>query len=76
MSDEIQQCDRWVFECPICGQSVPAEGTERHLKGHADALREAEILIGEIMRGEVNPEDEAEKWIREFSPQFHEIKDS
>lgn len=60
----------WVFECPICEKTVRPEETENHLKGHAEALREAEILIDEIMRGEVNPEDEAEKWLRAFAPQF------
>ena len=66
---------QWVFECPICGKSVRAEETESHLKDHAEALKEAEILIAEIMRGEVNPEDEAEKWVRAFSPQFSRQND-
>lgn len=66
---------RWVFECPICGKTVTSEETENHLQDHAEALRDAEILIGEIMRGEVNPEDESEKWIRAFSPQFPKQND-
>jgi len=61
---------RWVFECPICGKTVRPDETENHLNDHAEALREAEILIDEIMRGEVNPEDEAEKWLRAFAPQL------
>jgi len=60
----------WVFECPICGKTVRPEETENHLNDHAEALREAELLIYEIMSGEVNPEDEAEKWLREFAPKF------
>lgn len=67
---------RWVFECPICGKTVRPEETENHLNDHAEALREAEILIDEIMRGEVNPEDEAEKWLRAFAPQFLRPNDS
>ena len=33
-----------------------------------EALREAESLLGEIMKGEVNPEDEAEKFLRAYAP--------
>ena len=36
----------------------------------SEALNEAKILIDEIMRGEVNPEDEAEKWLRAFAPEY------
>lgn len=35
---------------------------------HQDRLSEANVLIAEIMRGEVNPEDEAEKWLRAYAP--------
>ena len=33
----------------------------------AIALRDAETLIGEIMRDEVNAQDECEKWLRAYS---------
>lgn len=33
---------------------------------HSRALRDAETLIGEIMRNEVNAQDECEKWMREY----------
>lgn len=36
----------------------------------SEALNEAKILIDEIMKGEVNPEDEAEKWLRAFAPEY------
>lgn len=33
-----------------------------------DRLAEANELLADIMRGEVNPEDEAEKWLRTYCP--------
>lgn len=34
--------------------------------GQAAALRAAEMIIGEIIRDEVNPKDECEKWMRAY----------
>jgi hypothetical protein len=34
----------------------------------AVALREATKLLTEIMRDEVNAQDEAEKWLRDYAP--------
>ena len=37
-------------------------------KLNTTALRDAAILINEIMKNEVNAEDEAEKWLRAYAP--------
>lgn len=34
-----------------------------------EALNDATKLLIEIMNGEVNPEDEAEKWVRAYAPE-------
>lgn len=60
----------WVFECPICWQKIPESETAQHLERHSLAIAEAEKLIDEIMRGQVNAEDECEKWLREFAPGY------
>lgn len=39
------------------------------IQSDSEALNEAKKLIAEIMRGEVNPEDECEKFLRAFDPQ-------
>ena len=43
-----------------------ARELERELNYAKAKLEEAKKLLGEIMRGEVNPEDEAEKFLREY----------
>lgn len=41
--------------------------TERSIRDkQSRAIRDAETLIGEIMRDEVNAQDECEKWLREY----------
>jgi len=35
-----------------------------------EALDEAARLLAEIMRDEVNAQDEAEKWLRAYAPQY------
>ena len=40
----------------------------------AVALRDAEELFGEIMRDEVNHQDEAEKWLRAYSQNAESIR--
>lgn len=38
-----------------------------------EVIKEAEILLGEIMRDEVNAQDEAEKWLREYGDPTYNI---
>jgi len=59
------------------GVGVPAEFArkmERDLIEARKTVGDAAELIAEIMRNEVNAEDECEKWLRAFSPEhlFHD----
>jgi hypothetical protein len=42
---------------------------ERELEKLRATIVEAAVLLASIMRDEVNAQDEAEKWLREYAPQ-------
>jgi hypothetical protein len=46
--------------CPRCGRP----------RTNVEALNDAAELLAEIMRDEVNHQDEAEKWLRAYAPQY------
>jgi len=60
--------------CPDCKQNIPIGGLahtcpERREREAQAALDDAAELLAEIMRDEVNHQDEAEKWLRAYAPQ-------
>ena len=70
-TNEGQPSRRWFYACG----SYLYEG-EKLLRDRTDiceaveALNDAAELLAEIMRDEVNHQDEAEKWLRAYAPQY------
>ena len=70
-TNEGQPSRRWFYACG----SYLYEG-DRILRDRTDiceaveALNDAAALLAEIMRDEVNHQDEAEKWLRSYAPQY------
>ena len=46
----------------------PVGGMARHIRALESIIEDAAQLLAEIMRDEVNHQDEAEKWLRAYAP--------
>jgi len=57
-----QQCKSWLTT------NFPSNSPAQKVLKLVEGFEDASNLLGEIMRDEVNHQDEAEKWLREFAP--------
>lgn len=65
-----QPSRRWFYACGSYlyeGEKILRDITD--LCEAVEALNDAAELLAEIMRDEVNHQDEAEKWLRAYAPQ-------
>ena len=66
-----QPSRRWFYACGsflYVGEKILRDRTEICEAG--EALNDAAELLAEIMRDEVNHQDEAEKWLRSYAPEY------
>jgi hypothetical protein len=62
---------RWFYACGSYlyeGEKILRDRTD--ICEAVEALNDAAELLAEIMRDEVNHQDEAEKWLRAYAPQY------
>lgn len=70
-TNEGQPSRRWFYACGsylYAGEKILRDRTD--ICEAVEALNDAAELLAEIMRDEVNHQDEAEKWIRAYAPQY------
>jgi len=58
-----KQCKAWLTT------NFPADSPAHKVLKCVEGFEDASNLLAEIMRDEVNHQDEAEKWLREFAPE-------
>jgi len=70
-TNEGQPSRRWFYACGsylYAGEQMLRDRTD--ICEAVEALNDAAELLAEIMRDEVNHQDEAEKWLRAYAPQL------
>ena len=70
-TNEGQPSRRWFYSCGsylYAGEKILRDRTD--ICEAVEALNDAAELLAEIMRDEVNHQDEAEKWLRAYAPQY------
>jgi hypothetical protein len=70
-TNEGQPSRRWFYACGsflYAGEQILRDRTL--LCEAVEAVEEAASLLNDIMRDECNAQDEAEKWLRAYAPQY------
>jgi len=70
-TNEGQPSRRWFYACGSYlyeGEKILRDRTD--ICEAVEALNDAAELLAEIMRDEVNHQNEAEKWLRAYAPQY------
>lgn len=70
-TNEGQPSRRWFYACGSYlyeGEKILLDRTD--ICEAVEAMNDAAELLAEIMHDEVNHQDEAEKWLRAYAPQY------
>jgi len=69
-SDEIYGQHLWHLAVPIEDEAEPQPDQSAQIKKLEGIIADAAELLNEIRKGELNEQDEAEKWLRAYAPQY------